>query len=175
MNIVENISSFLRVNGLNWTGKLMTGKDEDFRPATAEDFEELNNVDLLISFGKDGEMALSAEIDIINFKILGESFDVACFCYAGDKEENKKLCEGRDLSKDWVKFQLKSSGLIYAVALKTKCDKEREKVEQKSEQRVKQLSRKIAYLQRSIEKVTEDKKQHLNEIKSLEDLADEVK
>jgi len=174
MDIFKNIKAFLKTNGLNWTGKISRYIDQDFRPATAEDFEDLNNVDLLISFGKDGEIAMSAEIDLINFKILGESLDVACFCYAGDKDENKKLCEARDLSKDWVKFQLKRNGLVYATALRIKCVKEREKVEQKSEQRTKQLNRKISYLQRSIEKIKEDKQQHLNEIKSLEDLADEV-
>ena len=63
MDIVKNIKSFLKKNGLSWTGKITTSKDQDFRSAKEEDFQDLKNVDLLISFGKDGEIALSAEID----------------------------------------------------------------------------------------------------------------
>ena len=117
---------------------------------------------------------LHYRLKLINFKIHGESFDVACSCYAGDKEENKKLCEERDLSKDWIRYQLKMNGLIYAVLLKNKCDEERAKLRQKSEQRVKQLDKKISYLKRSKEKIEEEKQNKLKEIKSLEDLADEV-
>ena len=175
MDIVKDIKAFLKKNGLNWTGKMMAGIDQDFSYAPVGAFEHLQTVDLLISFGKDGEIALSAEIDLINFKILGESFDVPYSCYAGHNGENKKLCEERDLSKEWVEFQLKTNGLVYATALRCRCAQKKEETIKQSEQRVKQLSRKIAYLQRSIEKVTEYKQQHLNEIKSLEDLANEVK
>ena len=174
MDIVKDIKAFLGTKGLNWNGEIMAGRDKDFRPATEKDFNELDNYDFLISFGKDGEIAVSIEVDLIHFRINGESFEASCNCYAGDKEENKKLCEERDLSKEWVMFELKSNGLIYAAALKLQCAREKEKTETQSEQRVKQLDRKIAYLERSKEKVEENKNIRLNEIASIEKLVQEV-
>ncbi|MBR4998852.1 MAG: hypothetical protein IKY10_03130, partial [Clostridia bacterium] len=105
--LVENIKEFLKAKGLNWTGDILTRRKKDFRPATAEDFKNLDVADYLIDFGEDGEIALSIEIDEITFKIYGETFDIGYEKYAGDNKEIKKIIkrfEDKDFSKDFIKF-----------------------------------------------------------------------
>ena len=110
--LVENIKEFLKAKGLNWTGDILTRRKKDFRPATAEDFKNLDVADYLIDFGEDGEIALSIEIDEITFKIYGETFDIGYEKYAGDNKEIKKIIkrfEDKDFSKDFMyKSQLKA-------------------------------------------------------------------
>lgn len=175
MDLIENIKAFFKTKGLNWTGEIITHRKEDFRPATAEDFKFLGNADYLIDFGEDGKIALSAEIDLITFKIYGETFDVCYSCYAGDNEENKKLIESledKDFSKEFIQFQLKSSGLLYAAALRIKCQEQRTKVEEEAGRRVKQLTRKIGYLNSKIKKTEDEAFDKIKEINDIEKLAD---
>ena len=169
--IVENVKEFLKSKGLNWTGDIIR-KGKNFRPATIEDFKNLEMADYLINFGNDGEIALTIEIDDITFKIYGESYDIAYSCYAGENEENKKLCEERDLTKEWIQFQLEKSGLIYAAALRIKCQQKIDDVNKEKEKRKKQLERKIEYLQRSIDKTEENAEAEIKKIKKIEKLAD---
>lgn len=166
MNIVLNIKNFLKDQGLRWTGMLMKGKEKQFRLAKSADFENLDYVDLLLDFGADGNMAICVEIDLFNFKIHGESFDFGFSCYAGDNDKNLKLCEERDLKQEWIKFQKQNNGLVYLTAVRKKCEEEKAKISQQRETRVKQLTKKIEFLNRSINRVKNNAQE---EIKSLEE------
>lgn len=175
MNIIENIKAFFKEKGLNWIGKIATSKDDDFRDVTPKDFEVLSNNDFLFSFGCDGEIALTCEIDLITFKINGESFDITYYSYAGDNEENKKIIESledKDFSQEWVTLQLKNSGLVYAVALRNKCQEEKNRIRDFSEKRRNQITKKIEYLNDKIKYINEDEIRELSSIEEIEKLAD---
>ena len=75
MNIIENIKTFFKEQGLNWNGLIATGKDKDFREATEKDFEVLNNIDFWISFGSDGRC-------LYRGAIYGRSMPLQCLCSA---------------------------------------------------------------------------------------------
>lgn len=174
--MVENVKAFLKELGLNWKGSIITHREKDFRPATEEDFKFLGNADYLIDFGKDGEIAISIEIDEITFKIYGESFDLAYTCYAGDNEKNLKLIrklEDKDFSNEWIKFQLKKSGLVYAAALRLKCLEKKQKINEESERKQKQYRRKIEYLNRCIEKNENARIRECNEIEKIIRMSDD--
>ncbi len=168
MKNVLCVKKFFKSEGLNWTGLLATSKDKDFRPATEEDFEVLQEIDYLIDFGKDGQIALMAEIDLINFKINGIDNDVAVSCYPGDKNENKKLCKDRDLTKKWIQFQMSSKGLVFATMIRDRIDQERKKVVEDSESRIKKLEKKIEFLSHKIEDVKDEESQKLKELTKIE-------
>lgn len=162
------IKKFFKANGLNWTGLVCGEKEDEFRPATEEDFENLSLMDYLIDFGKDGQIALNVEIDTITFKINGESNDCALSCYAGDKEENLKLCEERDLSNNWIHFQLSSKGLSFAITLREKINEARQKVVAESETRIKRIEKKIKFLTIKVEDVKEEQEQKLEHLSQIE-------
>jgi len=168
MKTVDCVKKFFSSIGLKWTGMLSTTKDKDFREANEEDFETLQEIDYLIDFGKDGQVALNVEIDLINFKINGESLDCGISCYPGDKNENKKLCKPRDLSKDWIKIQLMCKGLIYATLLRKKMEDEKIKIKENSDSTRKKLTKKIEYLTHRIENVDEEEKSQLKQISMME-------
>lgn len=174
MDFIQNIKKFLKLQSLNWTGEIILGKEKDFRPATLEDFSKLQDMDFRINFGTDGEVALSMEIDLINFKINGETFDIVYTCYAGDNEENKSLCEERDLSTEWVKYQLKQNGLVYNTMLRKKCEEEKLKIQEETKRKEKQLERKIKYLKRSIDKTKENSNREITKLEYYENLAKEI-
>lgn len=174
MKMISCVKKFFEKQGLNWTGKILAAKDKDFRKAGEQDFEILRNNDYLISFGKDGEIALSCEIDLMTFKINGESFDCVYNCYAGDNEENKKLCEERDLSKDFINFQLKNRGLIYAVNLKKKCEKEKDRIHIETASKVKKIEKKIEVLNKRIIVIKEEEKEEINQLIEIEKMAEKV-
>ena len=174
MNLIENIKEFFKLKGLNWTGDILTQTGKNFRPSTEQDFESLRNLDYLIDFGEDGQIALSAEIDSITFKVYGESFDVGFTCFAGKNEKNLKLIrklEDKDLSKEFVQFQLQKCGLIYAVLLRKKCEEKTQQVEDEKQKRVNQLTRKIEYLTRNVEGTEEAAKKEIKAINGLKNLA----
>ena len=111
--MLEEIKEFLNQNGLNWTGNISKSSNINFRKAAEEDFKTLEIADFLISFESDGYMAIAVELDLANFRILGETFDYAVDVYAGNNVYNKSLCEEKDLSQEWINFQLKKNGLLY--------------------------------------------------------------
>ena len=171
---MDYLKLFFKLNGLNWTGFVCGYKDDDFRPATEEDFDKLKELDYLIAFGKDGQIALNAEIDLITFKINGESFDYAVSCYAGDNNQNKKVCKERDLSKEWIKFQLQNKGMVYATALRRICKDLKDEVKDETERRIRKIKLKIEHLNNSIEKTEESYNQKIKEINKLEKMADNI-
>lgn len=176
MDLIENIKEFLKIKGLNWTGEVSTRNGKNFRLARVEDFKYLKNADYIIDFGKDGQIALSMEIDEITFKIYGESFDVGFTCYAGHNDKNIKLVrklEDKDFSKEFIKFQLEKCGLVYATLLRKKCEEKKQEVEENEERRIGQLTRKIDYLNKSIQSTKEDSKKKIQSINRLEKLASE--
>lgn len=172
MNNIKHIKNFFKENGLEWTGLLCGPKDDDFRPATEEDFKKLNNLDYLINFGEDGQIALNAEIDLITFIINGESFDYAVSCYA--KEEHEEVCQERNLSKEWISFQLKNRDLVFSTLLRNKCNELKDSIKEDKDRRVKRLSNKIEYLTRSIGKVEAEYERKLKDITEIENLVKEV-
>jgi hypothetical protein len=174
MDLIANIKKFLRTKGLNWNGQIIKGKEKEVRFAGERDFENCDITDMLLSFGSDGYMAITAEIDLTNFKIHGECFDYGFSCYAGDNDKNIKLCQEQDLTKEWIEFQIKNSGLLFASALRVKCEKDKAKVKETTETRVNQLNRKIEYLQRSIDKIKSNETEKLKEIQELEKLAESI-
>ena len=174
MKTVECVKKFFSQNGLTWFYQICTSKDKKFREATEEDFEILKNNKFEIDFNQDGKVILEVEIDLITFKINGISLKHDFNCYAGEDDKNIKLCEERDLSKEWIMFQLKSKGLIYATMFRDRMEKEKEKVRAHSESRRHQLTRKIEYLNRSIERETEYEKQEIKALEDIEKLAEEI-
>ena len=174
MKTVDCVKRFFDKNGLKWSGSIKTSKEKEFRKAEEEDFNDLKNNYYLIDFTEDGKVILKAEVDLITFKINGISFDNDFVCYSGEDDVNIHLCEERDLSTEWIKFQLKSKGLIYATMFRDRIQKEKEKVRTQSESRRKQLNRKIEYLNRSIEKVNDAEKQEINELEDIEKLAEKA-
>ena len=73
--MIERIKAFLKQNGLDWTGKISTMYDDDFRTAEDKDFKEKDIYNLLISF-EEGNACLSVEIDLVSFYVLGEFKDI---------------------------------------------------------------------------------------------------
>ena len=173
MKVVECVKRFLKEEGLKWKGEAFSSSKKSVVKLTEEDFDNLVERDYIIDFGKDGQVALSIEIDLITFKINGVNINTDLVCYVGDKKENEKLCEERDLSRDWIKYQLKSRGLIYATMFKKRCQEERSKVKEESEKQRKQLQKKIEYLEKKISYVDLDEKQGLKNISNLEKIVKE--
>ena len=115
--MIESIKEFLKQQNLNWTGNISKGMD--FYPADEQDFKDLEIIEFLISFGADGMMALSVEIDCANFNILGIFND---YWFEKDASEKfKELGKARDLSQEWINFQINKKGLLYAVKLRDYC------------------------------------------------------
>ncbi|MBQ9795994.1 MAG: hypothetical protein IJW36_03460 [Clostridia bacterium] len=80
--------------------------------------------------------------------------------------------EDKDFSKEFVQFQLKTSGLLYAAALRIKCAEEKERIKQEHETRRKRLNRKISMLTNRLATNDENEKKEIREITKLEKLAD---
>jgi len=168
MKVVECVKRFLKQEGLIWKGEAISFSGKSIKKLTEEDFDKLTERDYIIDFGKDGQVALTMEIDLINFKIIGVNLDCTLNCYCGDKKENEKLCEERDLSKEWIKYQLMSRGLVYATMFKQRCNEEREKVKEESNKQRKQIQKKIEFLEKKMTYVDFDEKQGLKNISNLE-------
>ena len=145
--MINEIKKFLQTQNLNWTGEILTVANQDFRPAKEEDFKDLDIIEFLISFGKQGYMSISIEIDLANFRILGETFDCGFDKYAGKNPENKKLCKERDLSKEWVDFQFKNNSLLYSADLRVYCKKNKNILQRRYEEKEKSLNAKMKVLQ----------------------------
>lgn len=160
--MIERIKGFLEQNKLNWTGEIITMFDNDFRPAEDKDFKEKDIFNLLLSF-EEGNACLAVEIDLVSFYVLGEFHDLCFEKYAGNKEQNKELMQQRDLSKEWVEFQLKNSPLVYSTALKKYCEKRKAEIEKSYEKSEKLLKAKLNNLQMN-------KEQRLKEYDDLEAL-----
>ena len=160
--MIERIKEFLKQNNMEWTGDIITYKDDDFRAATDKDFRLKDIYNLLISF-PDGNMCASIEIDIVGFYIVGELKGIYIENYAGNNEENQKFFEQRDLSKEWIDFQLKNYSLVYAAALRKYCEKNKQLVETRYEEKERMLKSRLESLQR-------DKENSLKEYEELEAL-----
>ena len=159
--IIEKIKAFFNELGLNWSGKIISQIHDNEIDAKDEDFEKLKNLELIMDFGKEGKIVLSCEIDLLNFRIYGEAFDVYGYCPAGLTKESIKLCRERDVSEQWVKFQLENCDLVYATIIKKKYEEKKTQINNESERRKKQLERKIKYLNSSIDKVEEARKKEV--------------
>lgn len=149
--MIERIKAFLKQNGLDWTGKISTMYDDDFRTAEDKDFKEKDIYNLLISF-EEGDACLSVEIDLVSFYVLGEFKDIYFDKYAGIEDKNKDLMKQRDLSKEWIDFQMKNNRLVYSVALKKYCEKRKAIIEKHYEEKEKLLIAKLNNLQKNKEK-----------------------
>ena len=165
--MINEIKEFLKQNGLNWSGEISTALNQDFYKAKEEDFKDVDIIDFLITFDNQEYMAISIELDLAKFTILGESVACGFDKYAGNNLKNKKLCEERDLSQDWVKFQLRKNGLIYATTLRSYCEKNKNRIERSYEEKEKILNAKIKVLQ-------SNKAKSLKVYEDLETQADSV-
>ena len=173
--LVENTKEFLKLKGLNWTGNIVSHSGKTTRQAKEEDFKNLTVTDYLIDFGEEGEVSLALEVDEITFKCYGETFDIGYEKYAGNNKEIKKLIKSlnnKDFSEEFIKFQLKKSGLIYAATLRLKCLEKKNKINEDSLRREKQYRRKIDYLYRNIEKEENSRIKQCEEIDNILKLAD---
>ena len=146
--MIERIKEFLKQHNLDWTGEIITMFDDNFRTAEDKDFKEKDIYNLLISF-KEGNACLAVEIDLVSFYVLGEFKDLSFEKYAGKEEKNQELMEKRDLSKEWVEFQLKNSPLVYSIALKKFCEKRKTEIENSYNEKEKLLKVKLRNLQAS--------------------------
>ena len=171
--MINEIKGFLKQNGLEWTGDISTYKNQDFKPAKEEDFKDLDIIHFLISFENEGYMAIGIELDLIRFTILGESIGVGFDKYAGN-EKNKKLFEERDLSKEWIDFQLKNNTLVYASLLRKCCEKERKIINTMYDGREERILNKIEELQRRTKELKLERNQKLEQINQLEQKAEEA-
>lgn len=174
MNYVENIKKFLKSQGLIWTGHVYKNSKNKLKGVKDEDFEKLEEKTLIINFGEDGLCGMDAEIDIMNFRINGENTHCPFTAYAGDDEQNVVLLRERNLSKEWVQFQLKNCGLVYAVALRKKCEEEKIKVQQDAETERRHLTKKIEYLGKRLVRTNEEEERKIKKISEIEELANQV-
>lgn len=164
--MIERIKAFLKQIGLDWTGEISTMYDDDFRTAEDKDFKEKDIFYLLLSF-EEGNACLVVEIDLVSFCILGEFKDIYFDKYAGIEDKNKELMKQRDLSKEWVDFQLKNSPLVYRDALKKFCEKRKQTIEKHYQEKERLLKAKLDNLQKNKEK-------SLKEYEDLEALIENV-
>lgn len=172
--MIEDIKKFLETQNLHWTGDISKSTYQDFSPAKEKDFEELDIIDFLLKFGSQGYMAISIELDLKRFNILGETFDCGFDKYAGKNIANKELCVARDLSSDWVDFQLKNNTLLYASALRVACQKERNIIKMQYKSKEEDIDRQMKELY--IKKVTlnNEKQQKIEAIEDLEKRAEDA-
>lgn len=174
MDIVESVKAFLKQEGLNWTGHKYKNSKNQLVNIKASDFEQLQELTLLINFGEDGLCGMLAEIDDITFKINGVNNSCPFTAYSGDNEENVFALRERNLSEEWAKFQLKANGLVYAAALRVKCQQERERITQENATQRKHLEKKIEYLQKRLKHIDLDEERDLRNISMLEKLAEDI-
>ena len=164
--MIERIKAFFKQNGLNWTGDISTMYDDDFRPAEDKDFKEKDIYNLLLSF-EEGNACLLVEIDLVSFYVLGEFKDIYFDKYAGIEDKNKELMKQRDLSKEWIDFQMKNNGLVYITAVKKYCENRKAIIEKHYEEKEKLLKEKLNNLQKNREK-------SLKEYEDLEALIESI-
>ena len=164
--MIERIKAFLKQNGLDWTGDISTMYDDDFRPAEDKDFKEKDIYNLLLSF-EEGNACLLVEIDLVSFYVLGEFKDIYFDKYAGIEDKNKELMKQRDLSKEWIDFQMKNNGLVYITAVKKYCENRKAIIEKHYEEKEKLLKEKLNNLQKNREK-------SLKEYEDLEALIESI-
>ena len=93
--MINEIKGFFKQNGLEWTGDISTYKTQDFHPAEEKDFNTLDIVDFLITFGDQGYMAIAVELDLIRFTIIGECVGVGFDKYAGNEKRHIRNLQNR--------------------------------------------------------------------------------
>lgn len=174
MNYVENIKKFLKTQGLIWTGHVYKNSKNKLNNVKDSDFEKLAEKTLIINFGEDGLCGMDAEIDLMTFRINGENINCPFTAYAGDDELNVELLRERNLSKEWVQFQLKNCGLVYAVALRKKCEEEKIRVQQEAETERKHLNKKIEYLGKRLIRANAEEERKIKKISEIEEMAKDV-
>ena len=140
--------------------------DDDFRPAEDKDFKEKDIYNLLLSF-EEGNACLLVEIDLVSFYVLGEFKDIYFDKYAGIEDKNKDLMKQRDLSKEWIDFQMKNNGLVYITAVKKYCENRKAIIEKHYDEKEKLLKEKLNNLQKNKEK-------SLKEYEALEALIESI-
>jgi len=178
MDLVEHIKNFLAQQGLNWNGEIEYEIKKnhqsiaDFRMARAEDFEKEGDTQtIIIDFGKLGQIALVVSINLINFRIEGTAPEYGFTCYAGDNDENVKLCEERDLSQEWLEYMLVNGGLVYRTALIKLCAEKKKLAELSLDNTQKLIDREIEKFQRQREIARRKCEAKISNISKLEEKA----
>ena len=177
MDFIQDIKDFFKKLGLNWNGFINKRGTSGFVEARSENFEDLQQYSFNIDFKEGGMCGLCAEIDTITFKINNEDLTYQLSYLNEDflkNIEKIRSLEEKDFSREFIQFQIQRHGLIYATMVRQKCDEKKSVVQEESNKRVKQLTRKIEYLNRCVQKTEEEASDKIKDIEDIESLIEDV-
>lgn len=170
MELVESIKLFFNQLGINWNGSIFQKEQKDFIDPTEDDFKKLEMRTFMIEF-EDGDCCgLVAEIDNTSFRINGEDERLQLSKNSLNHKDNilkLREIEYTDFSEKFIKFQLKTRGLVYATLVREKLEEKKNLINSEAKKREKQLTRKIEFLNRSVERNEETRREQIQEIDNI--------
>ena len=139
--MIESIKKFLNKYNLEWKGHIATIYSPEFYNAGKKDFKEKEIVKFLIYTGENKCLEVYIEIDIATFEVVSIK----------EKDDNgiernveiESIIEKKDLSQEWIKFQLSENSLIYAVALKEYCEKHKKRINLEYDKKVEKIKKRL--------------------------------